>query len=60
MDDLDKFKAGVQKMINELGEEFARNYLQVYCEIMLEDPELDVETKRQVEAALEFLKKDLN
>ena len=49
------FAIEVQRIIDEMGEEYARKYMRTLCEVMLDDPSVDAYTKIKLRGVLEFL-----
>ena len=54
-----KFCHEIQRLVDEKGEEFARKYIRTYCEVMLDDPQVDVDTKTKIQSVLEFLNENV-
>ena len=50
------FQDAVDRMVAEHGEEFTRAYLKTYCEVVLDDPQTDDDTRTKILSVLEFLR----
>jgi len=46
----------LQLLIDNKGEQFVREYLYTYCEIMLEDPSLSSNFKNKIKTIIVFIK----
>ena len=49
------FHSAVARMVAKCGEEHTREYLRTYCEVVLDDPQTDDDTRTKILSVLEFL-----